>query len=543
MASSTKRPAPADPALDDGGPAPERALRAAVADLTASTRLAVAFSGGLDSSALLLAAAACMPRARLMAFHIDHGLSPHADAWRRHCAGVAASLGVAFAAESVQVRAQGQGIEAAARQARYTALEGLATAHRVPVVLLAHHAEDQAETVLLQALRGAGLAGVRAMPADTRTPAGLAYRRPWLALPRAALHDYAAGRIGWLEDESNGDPRYARNALRQALAGPLGRHFPAYGRNLARLAQHASEAQTLLDALADQDLGAADWPMAFADEAAGARIARHALGPRRETLVGLDDARLGNALRRWIVLSGLRAPSTRRLDAMRVQLRRATSNMAVPHDGHLLRLDRDRLCWRAASRAGEAMRQPEACLDSSDSDAFATNRLGPDGGQAVPQARPVSTARVPHRERAAEAQGGRCAAIADPATSWRFDGGSHVVAAWRGTLHVETATCAEAQALPRVALLGRRIEARVRRGGERLRTRPGGPARTLKNLFQEAGVPPWRRNVPLFYLDGELLFVPGLGVDGALAQRLREACAASPCLRLAWREAASPLSS
>src|SRR5262249_4643709 len=154
--------------------------------------------------------------ARCVAFHIHHGLSANADRWLAHCEEQAATLGVSFAVRHVDVRRDpGVSLEAAARDARYRALDALCDSERVRRVWLAQHADDQAETVLLQLLRGAGLAGLAAMAPEYR-PGGAAVTRvrPLLHVLRAQLEDYARARaLRWIDDESNADTRFARNAL------------------------------------------------------------------------------------------------------------------------------------------------------------------------------------------------------------------------------------------------------------------------------------------------------------------------------------------
>ena len=140
--------------------------------LPANARIAIAFSGGVDSSVLLDAAVRVAGASRCLALHVHHGLSAHADAWLAHCEAFARERGVEFAAERVEVsRDAGVSVEAAARDARYRALDDMCASRDVATLWLAQHADDQAETVLLQLLRGAGLAGLAAM-APEYLPAG-----------------------------------------------------------------------------------------------------------------------------------------------------------------------------------------------------------------------------------------------------------------------------------------------------------------------------------------------------------------------------------
>lgn len=187
---------------------------------------------------------------------------PQADAWeahlRRTCARwTRAGRPVAFAARRLAVApAAGDSVEAWARDARYAALASLALEHGCRLVLLAHHQGDQAETVLLQALRGAGPAGLAAM-APARDVDGVAFARPWLDVPRAAIEAYARRhRLRWVDDDSNADPRFARNRLRQAVLPALVAAFPGAATALARAARLQQQAAQVLSEVATSDLAA-----------------------------------------------------------------------------------------------------------------------------------------------------------------------------------------------------------------------------------------------------------------------------------------------
>jgi tRNA(Ile)-lysidine synthase len=214
----------------------------------------IAYSGGLDSTVLLHLAS--LARAQhgfaLSACHVHHGLQPEADAWSQHCLDTARALDVACTLVRVQVpRRSGEGIEAAARRLRYAAL----MTPPVDVLLLAQHADDQAETVLLQWLRGAGPRGLAAMPAVCGRGAAAVYR-PLLGNTRAQIAAYAqAHALRWIEDLSNGDPRFARNYLRSEIMPRLAARFPGSAKGLARSARHLAESAQMLAELARLDLG------------------------------------------------------------------------------------------------------------------------------------------------------------------------------------------------------------------------------------------------------------------------------------------------
>jgi tRNA(Ile)-lysidine synthase len=324
-------------------------------------------------------------------------------------------------------RERGRSLEALARSARYERL----LAHEVDVIALAHHADDQAETVLLQLLRGAGPHGLAAMPAYR--PGRPALLRPLLDLPRALILACAKARkLAWIEDESNADRAHTRNALRHDIAPLLAARFAGYPRTLARAARHQAEAAQLLDELARSD-------------AAGAVDAN-----------GLDSARLGalsrprarNLLRWFLRTQGLRTPSEARLADMLRQLVGAAADARTRivlddveigrHRGriavHLTPPGAFELLWQG---------EPEVALP---------------GGVLAFQRKLGAGLAGPKLERA-------------------------------------------------------RVMLRSRVGGERIRLAVDRPTRTVKQLLQEAHVPPWlRQSLPLVWCDDDLAAVPGLGI-------------------------------
>jgi tRNA(Ile)-lysidine synthase len=277
----------------------------------------VGFSGGLDSTVLLhaLHEVARAGGHEITAVHVNHGLSPNAQRWAEHCAAVCARLAIALdVVHATLDRSSPLGLEAEARRARYEAY----AARPEPYVALAHHRDDQAETVLLQMLRGTGLKGVAAMPRLRALNERVSLYRPFLEFPRAPLETHArAAGLAWIDDESNAGTRHDRNYLRHAVAPLLDARFPAWRDALARFASHAAEAQGLLESLAAID-GAAD------------------------TRLRLDPAllpeRRRNAVRAFLDAHGLAMPSEARLREMARQLYDARDDACVriEHDGRLL---------------------------------------------------------------------------------------------------------------------------------------------------------------------------------------------------------------
>lgn len=300
--------------------------------------IAIAYSGGLDSSVLLTLATqyAAAHQIKLFAFHVHHGISPHADQWLAHCAAECQRLDVSFDARHIALRNSDKtGVEEAARNSRYAALGDMCRQHQVPLLLAAHHVDDQAETVLLQLLRGSGVAGLSGMDTVNAAPgllgdATLMMARPLLAVSRAQLEAYAANHsIPFVEDESNHDSRYARNALRHQLMPVLSQYFVGFQERLTRTAGHMQSSKKLLIELAAQDMAAC----------AGANCL--ALDKVRQ----LSPARIDNLLRYWFGLHDLRMPSSAWLSEMRDQLlsAKADAQLCVTHPECHIRRHRDRV--------------------------------------------------------------------------------------------------------------------------------------------------------------------------------------------------------
>lgn len=308
---------------------------------TADSRLvAVAYSGGRDSTALLHASAqqASGLGLSVIALHVHHGLSAYADDWLQHCelqcqAWAAAGLPLRFQAIRLQGQpAAGQSIEAWARDGRHAALGEMARQAGADLLLLAHHQRDQAETLLLQGLRGAGVAGLAGMPAQ-QWRGGLCWARPWLGLPREAIEAYVqAHALSHIEDDSNGDARFARNRLRLAVWPTLLQAFPQAEASLAQAATWAQQALALQQELAVDDLAG------LTDET----------GLVVPALLDLSPARTSNALRAWLsVQLGRPAPAT--LVQRLLRELPAVQAGAWPCAGGELRLYRGRLQWLGAA--------------------------------------------------------------------------------------------------------------------------------------------------------------------------------------------------
>lgn len=400
------------------------ALRAAAPRLPAGARYRVCFSGGGDSTALLhlMVRSGLAP---LQALHVDHGLQAQSALWSRHCASVCEALGVPLQSLAVTVDPNHpQGPEAAARAARYDALR--AAMQPDDVLVLAHHLDDQAETVLMRLLRGTGVDGLGAMRAEAPFAPGRLWR-PLLQVPRARLRTYLGQHgLDFIDDPHNVDRRYTRVWLRHDILPALAQRQPALPQALARLAAHARDQSALLQELADIDLHGL-----IHDDAL-----------RVQGLLSLSAARRRNALRHWLRCGGFERPDADTMDRIEREVLGAAAD-AVP-----------RLCFGAAE-----LRRYRDHL-------YVMPRLPP----------------------------------APAADTWLWWTSTPAVALPPGCGGLEAS-----QPPPQS------LKVRFARDGERLRPAGSSHSRSLKNLFQEAGIPPWqRRRRPLIELEGEAVWIPGL---------------------------------
>jgi tRNA(Ile)-lysidine synthase len=297
--------------------------------------LAVAFSGGLDSTVLLHAATRRLGAARVLALHVHHGLLPQADAWVAHCAARAVALGVPFRAlHAAGAPAPGESIEGWAREVRYALLLAAAREAGACALATAHHADDQAETLLLALGRGCGLDGLTGIaPRDRRE--GVVLLRPLLELGRDALLEHARRHgLDWVEDPSNADARVPRSALRMRGLPALESVLPGWAEAVPAALQALRDARAIVDERAAQDLAAA---------VASGGATPVALD--RRVLAGLPDARTDAVLRAWLGVLGETAPSRAKLAELRAQFVDSDCASAEQwHGAHRLHRYRD-LLW------------------------------------------------------------------------------------------------------------------------------------------------------------------------------------------------------
>ena len=402
-------------------------------NLNLAKRIAVALSGGLDSVVLLdtVCKAQAKNKTEIYAFYIHHGLQKQADDWLIFCEKLAKKYKIHFDFRLLHLSAgEAKGnIEARARAGRYEALADLCEEYGIEDLLLAQHQNDQAETVLLQLLRGSGVAGLSGMPESRiRTiNQSLTIWRPLLNQSRKELEAYAKEhKLKWIEDPSNQDRKYRRNAIRKDIIPKLEKIQPEALANMARSAELLGEAQNLLNRLAQQD-------------------GKNILNKDQLKVVSLlalakdDLPAANNVLRYWLHTQQLAMPSQERLQAWwrDLALVKADAKLEWLHDEKKIYL------WRGLLQVGSE-------------------------------------------------EEGRWVLKTLPANSKQLG----LPANW----------VKEAQAKNQITL-------RERSGSEKIQIKPKTPRKTLKNLYQEADVPPWERQAPLLYIGDELIAVAGVGLS------------------------------
>jgi tRNA(Ile)-lysidine synthase len=458
------------------------------------TALCVALSGGVDSVTLLAGLAARRKGtrskgSRLRAVHVHHGLHPNADRWSKHCEKVAARLNVPLTVLRVKVaRPRGASLEAAAREARYSAIAEVLEPGEVLVT--AHHEDDQLETVLLQLMRGAGVAGLAAMPEVAPFERGRLVR-PLLTCSRAELEEWARAQgLSWVDDDTNADERLDRNYLRRRVLPAIRERWPSAASAASRSARHAAEARRLLDALALADVELA-------------ANGRELSVPR---LRALNADRRRNAVRFWITRAGFVVPDTRRLDEIVGPLlnARVDANPQVSWKGVRLQRHMDRLALFPANE------------NAATSSASKDGRRARGDTRVTPRSSPESNRRVSAALAASEPEARAGATRSQAATSstqrWHWRTSAAVAVNGGGTLAIESDGHGplDLDSLPETLTL------RVRRGGERLRPSRGRPTKTLKALLQEARIPlAERERLPLVFAGEQLVAAGDRWIDAS----------------------------
>lgn len=413
------------------------------------SHLIVGLSGGVDSIALLdiLAALAKQMSFTLSAVHVNHGISNNAAAWSQFCCDLCYAYGIPITVSYLTIKKErGTSLEAVAREKRYEVFNHL----RADYLVLAQHQDDQAETLLLQLLRGAGVKGLSAMPVIRKQPADRApsILRPLLEVSRRQIEIYAHQRqLDWIHDESNDNITYNRNFLRHKILPAISKRYPNYAGTLQRTSRHMAEASQLLDELAEID-------------------AQHAVisGNLRIAAVRkLNRPRAKNLLRYILQQRNVKFPSAAKLEDILNQFFNASMDAQL----HIVFGDTELRCYK--------------------------------GSVYILPKRKLSVNRKLFKW-----QGEACLIL-------KALGGSIQFTHERG------------RGLSREKILQALVTIRTRQGGEHYQPSCNRPRRSLKKLFQEAGIPPWERyTLPLLYCGEKLAWVPGIGADCEFQARSNE---------------------
>ncbi len=400
------------------------------------SRYVIALSGGIDSVVLthLLSTLPAHYSTPIIAVHINHGLDKDADRWQAHCADFCQDLNIEFITDAVLVNNAGKGLEAAARELRYAAL----ARHLEPgdALFTAHHQQDQAETVLLNLFRGAGVDGLAGMPMQKAFQAGL-HVRPLLNVSKAEIESYAEHhQLTWITDPSNRDVAFTRNYVRHSLLPNLRQRWNQADQVLSRTAQNMGQASELLKDLALLDL---------------AFVADDQQRIKLDEFSDLSVARQRNVLRYWLGRQQL-IPSSAQLDVVTDQCINAAADATpvLELGDHEIRRYRDRLYLLLRRESSPALQSYRWNLKES--------------------------LELPELD-----------LLLDPE--------------WLLSRYSELSDDGE-------------VEVRFRQGGEKFKADVQGLKKSLKNYFQEAGVPPWERDrLPLIYNNDELIAVWGYSLS------------------------------
>jgi tRNA(Ile)-lysidine synthase len=414
--------------------------------VTSDSHIVIGLSGGVDSVVLLdvMAKLSTDMRFKLSAVHVNHGISKNAAEWGHFCCRLCYSYGIPIFVSYVKVtRAAGMSLEAIAREKRYQVFnrlraDGMGT---VDYLVLAQHRNDQAETLLLQLFRGAGVRGLSAMPLCRKQLSETAPQilRPLLDVSRDSIEVYAEQRqLQWIHDESNDSIQFSRNFLRHKVLPVLREKFPGYAQALQRTSRHMAEATELLNELAEQD-------------------AQHCVVSGRLDIVRLRElsvSRARNLLRYILWQRDIRPPSAIRLEEILRQLRDANSDtrLHVTFGTHEIRAYRGQVYIEAINKQS----------------------------------------------------------IKDLQQAWEGESVLRLEE-WGGSIHFKRI---QGQGLSQGKLMQAPVIIRARQGGEHYKPDCHRPRRSLKNLLQEALIPPWSRyTLPLLFCGEKLVWVPGIGID------------------------------
>lgn len=411
-----------------------------LAHIKQGDHLAIALSGGIDSVVLLhiLAELSGQLPFTLSAVHVNHGISNNAMLWSKFCCNLCRAYGIPIYVAYLKVKKQSGGsLEAIAREERYRIFSQI----QADYMVLAQHLDDQAETLLLQLFRGAGIKGLSAMPFVRKQFSDSAPQilRPLLEISRNRIELYAQqNQLNWINDESNDSTTFNRNFLRHEVLPVLKKRYPSYSRTLLRTSRHLSEASSLLNELA------------IIDSAHGLISGKLQIDYLRK----LSFPRAKNLLRHTLLQQQITLPSTVKLEEILNQLLSAGPESQV----HIHFGDTEIRCYK-------------------------------DNVHILP--------RKPHTQEL-------------KTYVWRGEA-DLVLQHLNGAIHFNLV---KNHGISQKKLLNESVTIRTRIGGEHFKPACNRPTRSLKNLFQEASIPPWERNMlPLLFCGEHLVWVPGIGID------------------------------
>lgn len=456
-----------------------------VPEMATIESLAIAFSGGIDSSALLFAASRCWPYKKLMAFHINHKLSLHSDEWEYSCHQQAKLLGVDFFSKKLEINnTLGKGLEAAARTERYRALIELSNIHKPALLLFGHHADDQVETIMFRILRGTGINGLLGIPAIVEYSKKLSdacnistktiFIRPLLKCQRQEIYQYASKKIIWIEDPSNNNLYYTRNQIRTLFRSQIKQLFPSYLKSINRLSRIAGQYQRLAVFLADQDIKKLS--LSTDTNTVPESINRNGLR-------SLDVDRMINLLRRWIQLKELLLPSERKINELIKQICSMSPFCTWQHEKHVLVISKNIIFWSSKNKIQlPVFKKPQQDI---------TTQIINISNNVIQEISQTGKIKIPLK-------------------------------CWPATVYFRHVSTPTDQTINMFFLEKKNLFVMRRQGKERMKTKIGGSRKSLKNLFQQHHIPVESRDLPILYSDDRIIFVPFIGIDLEWAKMTRE---------------------
>ena len=415
-----------------------------------ANHLYVGYSGGLDSHVLLHVIIELIGKKRITAVHVNHQLSSNSDIWQKHCEDRCLEIGVNIICKTVSIKNRGTGIEDAARNARYSVFEKLLKKN--DLLILAHHADDQIETMLFRLFRGSGIKGMSGMPISRLLGNGELFR-PLLPFFRRDLESYAsANQINWIEDDSNLDIAFDRNFIRHKLIPTINERWPNSSFKLNRSANIFAESDFLINILAQKDFKI----VTEVSERVGWSISI-------DKLNGFEIIRQKNILRYWFNLHNLTLPSYAVLDNALNQMIGSKID-AEPF-----------VSWGDLQLRRFNKKLYLLPLNFEDPNYSVKKKKG--------------------RELLEK-------------NSIKWDGSSHLI------LPDSSSLCVKLKIKGGLRIdVKKNLEIRFRSGGERCKPQGRSGSNTLKKLFQEYSLEPWlRNNIPLIYIDNRLAAVGDLWV-------------------------------